>query len=237
MITIELSSATDDFGFYFAWKRSVEENDYLEEVEQKEESARKLSRRLSLRPSTGSDFDFATKKIKFKSNREIELINKWRAVDLADEDLEKVRNSHQRRLESYEGRWRKLEASQLFLKQNLVKFNNFVKEKLLKVEEGEMRTERHNEVFLNKQREVLALIEQLKVLRAGRDRLKVSVEEKQVFSDYLECVLVQREEMFENIDSMMSRCESLIISRDNLQVRYQYNSNLISQQSSSETPG
>ena len=100
-----------------------------------------------------------------------------------------------------------------------VKFNNFVKEKLLKVEEGEMRTERHNEVFLMKQREALSLIEQLEVLRAGRDKLKLSVDEKQVFSDYLECVVAQRCEMFENIDGMMSRCESLIISRDNLQVR------------------
>ena len=143
-------------------------------------------------------------------------------MDLAHADLEKVRNSHQRRLESYEGRWRKLEHSQLLLKQNLVKFNNFVKEKLLKVEEGEMRTERHNEVFLMKQRETLGLIEQLRVLRVGRDKLKLSVDQKQVFSDYLECVVVQRSDLFENIDSMMSRCESLIISRDNLQVRYQY---------------
>ena len=94
-----------------------------------------------------------------------------------------------------------------------------------------MRTERHNEVFIMKQREALSLIEQLKVLRAGRDRLKLSVDEKQVFSDYLECVAEKRCEMFENIDSMMSRCESLIISRDNLQVRYLvYDDDLPSQQ-------
>ena len=82
-----------------------------------------------------------------------------------------------------------------------------------------MRTERHNEVFITKQREVLSLIEQLKVLRAGRDRLKLSVDQKKIFSDFLECVLDPRSEMLENIDSMMSRCEALIISRDNLQVR------------------
>ena len=221
-MTFKLLRATDDFGFYFAWKSSVEKNAYLEDEDKKVESARRLSRRLSLCPDPSSDFYSETKKIKFKSNREIELINKWRSVDLAHDDLEKVRNSHLRRLESYEGRWRKLEHSQLLLKQNLVKFNNFVKEKLLKVEEGEMRTERHNEVFLMKQRETLGLIEQLRVLRAGRDRLKLSVDQKQVFSDYLECVVVLRSDLFENIESMMSRCESLIISRDNLQVSYQY---------------
>ena len=199
----------------------MERNYYLDDQDKdiKEESARRLSRRLSLCPDPSQDFDFTTKKPKFKSNREIELINKWRAVDLAHEDLEKVRSSHLRRLESYERRWRSLETSQLLLKQNLVKFNNFVKEKLLKVEEGEMRTERHNEVFITKQREVLSLIEQLKVLRAGRDRLKLSVDQKKIFSDFLECVLDPRSEMLENIDSMMSRCEALIISRDNLQVR------------------
>ena len=102
----------------------MERNDYLEEREEKdnqEESARRLSRRLSLSPLP-KDFDFTTKKIKFKSNREIDLINKWRAVDLAHDDLEKVRSSHQRRLESYETRWRSLETSQHLLKQNLVKF-------------------------------------------------------------------------------------------------------------------
>ena len=39
---------------------------------------------------------------------------------------------------SLEGRWRVVEAGQLQLKQNLVKFNNFVREKQGKVEEGRL---------------------------------------------------------------------------------------------------
>ena len=43
-------------------------------------------------------------------------------------------------------RWRALENGQLHLKQNLVKFNNFVKEKRLKIEEGNVRSKKHFQV-------------------------------------------------------------------------------------------
>ena len=40
-----------------------------------------------------SDFDLegAHKKNKIPSNREVEIINKWKDVDKADDDLERVR--------------------------------------------------------------------------------------------------------------------------------------------------
>ena len=100
-----------------------------------------------------SEFDFENKfkSAKVPSNREVAVINKWKDVDQADEDLEKIREVYQHKLHQYEGRWRKLENGQLQLKQNLVKFNNFVKEKRMKIEEGEMRSKKHLELFKTKE--------------------------------------------------------------------------------------
>ena len=210
----------DDFVFYFAWKSDVEKNDLAEAMDRREPSARKLSRKLSLSPSLVNDPTLEDKKLKFKSNREIELINKWKAVDKADDDLQNVRDAHLRRLQSYQSRWTELEEGQLQLKQNLVKFNNFVKEKLMKVEEGEVRSQKQSEVFRLKHQEALGLDEQLKVLRRGRDQLRLAVEEKENYSRFLQSVLAERSELFDNIHVMMSRCESLIMSRDNLQARH-----------------
>ena len=215
----------DDFVFYFGWRTDVEKNEWVDEKDKRRPSARKLSRRLSLHPSILSDDFFEDRKLKIKSNREIELINKWRTVDKAHNDLQSVRESHQRKLESFEDRWRLLEDRQLQLKQNLVKFNNFVKEKLVKVEEGEVRSERQSEVLKLREKVSLGLEDQLRVLRLARDGLRRSVEEKEKYRMFLESVLAERAEMFDSVEVMMSRCESLIMSRDNLQVRSQSLSN------------
>ena len=62
-------------------------------------------------------------------NREVELISKWRDVDTADMELQETRQNYANKMKEFEERWRKLEAGQLEVKQNLIKFNNFVREK------------------------------------------------------------------------------------------------------------
>ena len=68
-----------------------------------------------------------------------------------DEDLKKIREVYDLKLNQYEGRWRKLEHGQLQVKQNLVKFNNFVKEKKTKIEEGELRSKKLLELLKMKE--------------------------------------------------------------------------------------
>ena len=61
------------------------------------------------------------------TNREVELVNKWKEVNTADEELEKVRKRYLAKIQEFNTRWRNIESSQLELKQHLVKFNNFVR--------------------------------------------------------------------------------------------------------------
>ena len=65
--------------------------------------------------------------IEAPTNREVELVNKWKEVNTADEELEKVRKLYLTKIQEFNTRWRSIESSQLELKQNLVKFNNFVR--------------------------------------------------------------------------------------------------------------
>ena len=84
-------------------------------------------------------FDVSKKNSKIPNNREVDIINKWKDVDKAHDDLEKIREAHLKKLKQCENRWRELEKGQLQIKQNLVKFNNFIKEKMLKIEEGSVK--------------------------------------------------------------------------------------------------
>ena len=61
------------------------------------------------------------------SNREVELVNKWKEVNTADEELARVRRLYMIKIQEFNTRWRNIESSQLELKQHLVKFNNFVR--------------------------------------------------------------------------------------------------------------
>ena len=61
------------------------------------------------------------------TNREVELITKSREVNMADLQLQEIRQLFHKKSREFDVRWRKIEAGQLEVKQNLVKFNNFIR--------------------------------------------------------------------------------------------------------------
>ena len=65
---------------------------------------RRLSRRLSLAGDGSKDLnlEFDVNSVKVKSNREVDMINKWREVDRAHEDLEHIRVAHLKKLKQFE---------------------------------------------------------------------------------------------------------------------------------------
>ena len=83
--------------------------------------------------------------------------------------------------EQFEKRWREVERGQLQLKQNLVKFNNFVKEKQMKVEEGVQRSKKEHDIFTRKYEESKSLEQEQDVLMKAKDGLKKAIEEKIVY--------------------------------------------------------
>ena len=92
-------------------------------------------------------------------NREVDLISKvgprpgcrdhadispqWRDVDTAEVELQQTRLRYADKMAEFAARWRRLEAGQLEGKQNLIKFNNFVREKQGKVRTNGSTASRH----------------------------------------------------------------------------------------------
>ena len=101
----------DEFEYYFDWKADIDRNTLPLSEEEKSKiknsltlTDRRLSRRLSLAGDGSKDFnlEFDVKSVKVKSNREVEMINKWREVDRAHEDLEHIREAHLKKLKQFE---------------------------------------------------------------------------------------------------------------------------------------
>ena len=130
----------DDISNYHKWQSIVANNQFLADIgsNKKQTSnptkdAKLLSRRLSKVPAIVAGNSVAimepsdTRQYKVPDNREVELIVKWREVTSADTELHKIRAVHKKMIEQYAERWQAIERGQRDLKQNLVKFNNFVK--------------------------------------------------------------------------------------------------------------
>ena len=129
------SEATGDITAYFQWKSNIERNELPHRKETM--TATDLSRRLSV-STIISDLNTARQKPedpkqRMPPNREVELISKWREVEQAEMELQHTRSLHEEKMTEFDQRWRQVERGQLEVKQNLVKFNNFVREKQGKV--------------------------------------------------------------------------------------------------------
>ena len=102
----------DEFNYYYDWKAGIDRSTLPLSEEEKLKiknsltlTDRRLSRRLSLAPKDGIqdlNLEFDVKSVKVKSNREVDMINKWKEVDRAHEDLEHIREAHLKKLSQFE---------------------------------------------------------------------------------------------------------------------------------------
>ena len=143
----------------------------------------------------------------------MELILKWKEVDTADEDLQKTRNLYEKKMVEFDGRWRKIEKGQLEVKQNLVKFNNFVREKQGKVDGGLNRVKHEQELQDRRVEELEELKKDGQVHAEAKGTLATAVEGRRTFADYLGSVVETDPEKYTDIRRLMERCQALVVTR------------------------
>ena len=115
---------------FFQWKAKLE----MEFRKQPEKApVFELARSLGLRLDISELPEDSEEKKTPASNQRIKEINKQRELDEAQKELVKMRTKLEEKLALIGERWRKVETGQKLLKQNLVKYNNFVREKRGKV--------------------------------------------------------------------------------------------------------
>ena len=208
----------DDISAYFEWKNNVEKNE-IPGTEDDDETVTGLQRKLSVATIVSGDGArlrmpaCAEPKQKMPVNRQVELILKWKEVDTADEDLQKTRNLYEKKMVEFDGRWRKIENGQLEVKQNLVKFNNFVREKQGKVDGGLNRVKYEQEVQDKKVEELQELKKEGHVHEGAKTTLATAVEGRRIFANYLGSVVETDPEKYTDIRRLMERCQALVVTR------------------------
>ena len=215
---METSLNMDDISAYFKWKKSVGETE-TPAGDKGCETVRDLSRKLSISTIVSGDggrsrMGMSTEpKQKMPINRQVELILKWKEVDNADEDLQKTRNLYEKKMVEFDGRWRKIEKGQLEVKQNLVKFNNFVREKQGKVDGGLNRVKHEQQLQDRRAEELEELKKDATVHEEARSILGKAVEGRRIFADYLGSVVETDPEKYTDIRRLMERCQALVVTR------------------------
>ena len=210
----------DDFSRYFGWREEVARKGAKEEEEA--ETVTDLSRRLSSVTKEkkgrrrGKKEERKEPKDNVPLNRTVDVINMGKQVETADEGLLSVRAMYEEKMVEFAERWQKVEDGQLKIKQNLVKFNNFVREKQAKVESGFARAEAEKEEQARKQEELEQLRQEKTVHEEAKTALGVAVTGKTAYVSYLEKVMGEEPEKYLDISSLIQRCQALVASRDSL---------------------
>ena len=203
----------DDVAAFFSWKSKVADN---ETGARGVMTAAHLSRRLSVSTilsAEPTERGRGDPRQRMPPNREVELISKWRDVDLADVELQETRRLYATKMAEFDSRWRKLEAGQSEVKQNLIKFNNFVREKQGKVEGGLERMALEQEHQQARDKELAGLRQEVTTLEAAKTVLGRNVKRRAVFSDYLGQVVGLQPETYPSIRALMERCQALVGTR------------------------
>ena len=202
----------DDVAAFFSWKSNVALNEIGGRGVM---TAAHLSRRLSVSTilSEPQERSRGDPRQRMPPNREVELISKWRDVDTADSELEETRGLYAKKMAEFESRWRKLEAGQSEVKQNLIKFNNFVREKQGKVEGGLERMAMEQEHQQARDKELAGLRHEVKTLEAAKTVLERNVKMRALYSDYLGQVVSLEPDSYPSIRALMERCQALVGTR------------------------
>ena len=133
--------------------------------------------------------------------------------------MARTRVLYQTKMTEFKERWRRIEVGQKEVKQNLVKFNNFVKEKQGKVEGGlekarlEVRAQEEKSVEFGELEKEKLLYEEAKAA------IEKAVEGKKVFSNYLQAVVDVSQDTYPDIQKLMERCQALVATRNKLRDR------------------
>ena len=227
--TMEQDLEKEEFSCFFDWK-SVIGREHVWDKDATEKSVKRDCDDKSLQRGTDlakllrdmkaiPKFESVTltpeelKAFKLPMNREVELITKWKEVEKCQDDLQIVRGVYAIKKKEFSQRWRKIEGGQVEMKQNMVTYNNIVKDKQGKVADGmskRMMEKQKQQKQRTKEKEVN---KSLRTYLETKDKLDASLESNKIFHEYLESVLKSSGKMFGDMEHLIGRCRALVETR------------------------
>ena len=131
---MEENFGADDFHYFFNWKASNQDKLFKNPRSKKEiDIVNKMlvHAKIPVKAKT---------KYKMPTNSQIEIIDKCRMLAQADRELENMRKNYQKQMKLCGNKWKDIEDRQTQLQSNLVRYNNFIREKQGKVADGVSRS-------------------------------------------------------------------------------------------------
>ena len=207
-LNMEDSFATDDFNLYFEWKIKTE-RDIAPGDPDEHRKKQKVAKHEDAKYTRKATIE----KVHMPTSRQVEVVKKWRELEEADKGLHAMRAKYEEKIEEFSTRWRQIEDRQTLLKSNLVKYNNFVKEKQGKVADGLSRAilQKNKQVRLREEEEDVET--EWEVLIGAKEVLAVALKEKEVYNDFLDSVVRIAEDDYANKNKLIERCEALADTR------------------------
>ena len=102
------------------------------------------------------------------------------------------------------------------LKQKLVEFNNFVKEKEIKIVQGQRQIKQEKRLQLEKGASLTILLQESSILHRSLDVLAACIEKKKEFAKYLQKVVEKNPELFSDITELLHRNLALFDIKERL---------------------
>ena len=119
-------------------------------------------------------------------------------------------------MQEFDSRYREVEFKQTNLKQKLVEFNNFIKEKQAKVKDCKHQMKTAKKLQMEKLEVLKILNEQKDIHQKSLNLLLQNIESKSIFVAFLKKVVEKNPEVFVNIDTMLDKNSALIDMKNNL---------------------
>ena len=128
-----------------------------------------------------------------------------------------LRLEYEKKIAVMAKRYQKVEKRQTELKQKLVEFNNFVKEKEIKIIQGQRQIKQEKRLQLEKGASLTILLQESAVLHKSLDVLEACIEKKKEFAKYLQKVVEKNPELFNDITELLHRNLALFDIKERLQ--------------------
>jgi hypothetical protein len=220
----------EDLSSFFNWKSVIEREGFLQQnADEKSDASNceegkiknatdlvKLLRGENKTPkfsAVGLTQD-ELKSFKLPLNREVELITKWKEVMKSEDDLQIVRGVCAKKNEEFSKRWRKIEKGQVEMKQNMVTYNNIVKDKQGKVADGMSKRMMEKQKQMKQRAKSVEVEKSLNNCQKAKEKLEATLISKEVFNEYLESVLENSGKKFGDMEHLISRCRALVETRE-----------------------
>eukprot|EP00049_Salpingoeca_infusionum_P010341 m.175736 g.175736 ORF g.175736 m.175736 type:complete len:319 (-) comp14622_c0_seq5:167-1123(-) len=155
-----------------------------------------------------------------------QLLEKKKELEEVEDALEAQKEDFKVRMESLQQRRAELERKEYQLQENLLKFDRFLKENDARRERAELKTKQETKLADERESEMQALQQRLRLLHEARERQREIIRRYQKFEDFLKRVLQQSGE-YEEVFELMDRHATLVATNSDLKEREKRNQKMM----------